>query len=134
MNVVASSDNFTWNVKVYPDSANVVEHNEVVWMNDFRWSMRETFSFRPREEEKDKAGRGPHEVGHMMGIPHDVGDRFSVMSTIDTPGFNHWRLSNNSDGKPVLWPYASHFKLAKVWADIAFYQLGRLEDFYVSLP
>lgn len=131
---VPSSQDFAWNVKVYPDSAATVEHYEAVWMADFSWSMRETFSFRPREDEPQKAGRGPHEVGHMMGIPHDVGDRFTVMSTIDQVGFNHWRFSLGGDANPVLRPYAAHFKLAKVWADMVFTQFERIEDFFVSMP
>jgi hypothetical protein len=133
--LVPKSDSFAWEIKVYPDSAATVEHAEVVWMSDFSWSMRETYSFRPREDHPQKAGRGPHEVGHMMGIPHDVADRYTVMSTIDDLGFDHWRYSLGGDASPILRPYAAHFKLCKVWSEMVFAnQLGRLEDFIVRLP
>lgn len=126
------TDSFVWNISVYPDSAQAVPHYEVVWMSDFSWAMRETLSFRPREDDPEKAGRGPHEVGHMMGIPHDIGDRYTIMSTVE--GINHWRYSLGGDKFPVLRPYASHFKLAKVWAEMAFAAMDRLEDFIIRPP
>jgi hypothetical protein len=130
----SEGDPFMWNFKVFPDSAETVDHYEFVWNADFSWALRETYSFRPREDQVAKAGRGPHEIGHMMGIPHDFGDRYSVMSDVDFQGFNHWRYSLGGDSNPVLRPYASHFKLFKAWAETVFAQMGRIEDFVIGIP
>lgn len=132
-----AGDPFAWTVTVFPDAAATVAHDEFVWMADFTWSMRETFSFRPRSHDWAKAGRGPHEVGHMMGLPHDIGDRYSAMSDVE----NHsdrdvlaWRYSLGGDGVRIARPYAGHYKLFKIWAEMVFAQMGRLEDFVIIRP
>lgn len=136
------SDDFFFSVTVFPDSASdddMAPHFEVVWTSDFSWNMRETFTFKPRQE-SIHAGRGPHEYGHMMGIPHDVGDRETIMSTIEMnrEAYMPWKYFRNDgsiDFKNRNVPYGGHFKLAKIWTEIVFAnKLNRIEDFIIRSP
>jgi len=137
-------DDFHFTVSVYPDNVRKgdLPGMEIVNLdqNDphFTWDMRETNSFSTVQQQVGlvlDGGGGPHEVGHMMGIPHDPDDISTIMSTeAATP----WRYYADDDGIQFFRrnkAYASHFKPVKVWAEIVFAQkLGRLENFFVFCP
>jgi len=137
-------DDFCFTVSVYPDNVKKddLPGNEAVNMDQkdphFTWDMRETNSFRPVQQQVElvvDGGGGPHEVGHMMGIPHDPGDYSTVMSDIAHTPWRYFADDNSRQFTDRNTAYASHFKIVKVWAEIVFAnKLGRLEDFFVFCP
>ncbi|MBN2351385.1 MAG: hypothetical protein JXD23_02370 [Spirochaetales bacterium] len=129
---------FAFTVTVFPDTtpvAAMLPGGEVVQMSDFTWNMREMLTFSPFQDGAE-AGRGPHEYGHMMGIPHDIGNSFTVMSTqAGTNSWKYFRQDGSADANSCANPWSSHFKLIKVWAENIFAnKLNRVEDFIIKSP
>lgn len=118
-------------VFVYPDSTLTIDmkrdmfglevptKGEEVNMENQIWLMRETLTFdKWFSGDTKQRGNGPHEYGHMMGLTHDLGDLDSVMysnlgrgSPPDIDDYKEYKYGGKNH------PYASHFKLAKLWVD-----------------
>ncbi len=119
--VLLDADEFI-TVKLYPDGTPraSMDGDEVV--HEPRWSARQTKTFSRYTPADPENGNGPHEFGHMMGLFHDLTDTSDVMWNPENSG-----QYSESNPKHQLYkygggarPYASHFKLAKLWADSVF--------------
>lgn len=65
-----------------------------------------------------RKGKGLHEFGHMIGLPHDL-DLDSIMYTSELdgkrPATDCWRYHDiDVDGSR---PFTSHFRMAKLWVE-----------------
>ncbi len=123
ISVEADEDKF-FTVTVFPDTATDADmqigqtQREQVNINDYHWLMRETLTFSKIDVDRNRAGRGPHEFGHMIGLPHDLYQENSVMF-----GIPIWESDRRLENLPNFRYggsgkiFASHFKIVKLWAD-----------------
>ncbi|MFX0171306.1 MAG: hypothetical protein ACFE9L_05250 [Candidatus Hodarchaeota archaeon] len=133
-------------IHVFPDSASdadmlsnrysllevSVTSDEVVNMSAFRFQMRKSLTF-GKFNENSKAGRGPHEFGHMIGLPHDfdVVDSIMYFPNEGSP----YRTDRWKFGDVFNKPFTSHFKMAKFWAEeVLSAHLNRSLDFIIDYP
>lgn len=121
--VVKVNNGEFFNIHLYPDSADLAATRkeypgdsedtmgEVVNTENFRWQMYETHSFSDvAAPEAIKKGRGPHEFGHMIGIPHDYDVSNSIMYDKGPPFI--FRMGQaGCNARP------SYFKIAKLWVE-----------------
>ncbi len=98
-----------------------------------KWFAREEATFAARfHGDRLSSGNGPHEFGHMMGLPHDIALTGSYMysgNVKSTAGLQYKFGGNNK-------AWASHYRIIKYWAESIMIRpevLGKKMDFIVQV-
>lgn len=106
-------------VTIFPDNdrGSMGEKPEVVQLRSdgHRWFARETATFSPSGGILDELmkGNGPHEFGHMMGLPHDIVQTASYMYSGND--FSISGIQYKFGGKNTAW--TSHYRIMKYWTE-----------------
>lgn len=135
-----------YDVTIYPDDETDLdffkqwEKVQFGIMSD-SWYARETKTFsRWKPGASGNPGNGPHEYGHMMGVPHDYYELDSVMYSTPDMAIGEDDLTEDElqfryggDNKP----WASHYRIIQLWAEKTFRKgsvLGERMELKVQLP